>query len=91
MNNIEKARQIAMAYVKASFNDVKSTLGELSLLMTDDSRLLEHIEVIESIMYEARKELSKSVSEAVSVREPYIGGINKDDLVVEIAEKYGVK
>ena len=68
MNNVETARQIAMAYVKASSNDLESTLGELSLLMTDDSRLLEHIEVIESIMYEARKELR----EAVSVREPYI-------------------
>ena len=87
MDNIEKARQIAMAYVKTLNMDLESKLGELDLLMTDDERLLEHIEIIESIMYEARKELR----EAVSVREPYMEDISKDNLVVEIDKKYGIK
>lgn len=68
MNNIEKARQIAMAYVKDLHIDLESALGELSLLMTDDERLLEYVELMLVIMEEARKELR----EAVSVREPYI-------------------
>ena len=91
MNNIEKVRQIAMAYVKTLNMDLESKLGELGLLMTDDRRLLEHIEVIESIMYEARKELRKGSCEAGYVREPYMGNMNKDDLIVEMAEKYGIK
>lgn len=86
MNNIEKARQIAMAYVKTLDSNLESKLGELGLLMTDDSRLLEHIEVIESIMHEARKELSKEVY----VREPYMEDISKEDLIVEIAKNMGL-
>lgn len=87
MNSIEKARQIAMAYVKALDMDLESRLGELSLLMTDDERLIEHIEIILEILDSTRKELRKEVY----VREPYMEDISKEDLVVEIAKKYGIK